>query len=229
MVTGHGPDGQAHTATAAPGPRGHSGQPWPAAFRLGACGAAPGILREADSASTPGTPVSVRSSSQDCCPRWEPRATPAWPQLTRPLLPQGVNELNVFVDLAFIFAGENDMDVDRVACFHDAVQGYSSLLYKLGASADFREFERHLKELWKALENDPHLPSKLVSLVPSARLRGARPQPCTTRTTCRVPRAACGARIGKRFLRHLCPKVGSKLHGNTRNFTRQPQAALKIQ
>ncbi|ELK12270.1 RING finger protein 213 [Pteropus alecto] len=49
----------------------------------------------------------------------------------------GINELKVFVDLASISAGENDIDVDRVACFHDAVQGYTSLLHKLDRSADF--------------------------------------------------------------------------------------------
>ncbi|KAM7069332.1 E3 ubiquitin-protein ligase RNF213 isoform 2-T4 [Molossus nigricans] len=74
---------------------------------------------------------------------------------------EGINELKVFVDLAFIFAGENDMDVDRVAYFHDAVQGYTSLLYNLDPSADFRDFMNQLKELWKALENDAHLPAKL--------------------------------------------------------------------
>ncbi|KAI5277308.1 hypothetical protein MUG91_G144n75 [Manis pentadactyla] len=73
----------------------------------------------------------------------------------------GITELKVFVDLASISAGENDIDVDRVACFHDAVQGYSPLLYKLDTSAGFDELMMHLKELWKALENDQHLPSKL--------------------------------------------------------------------
>ncbi|XP_032177877.1 E3 ubiquitin-protein ligase RNF213 isoform X3 [Mustela erminea] len=73
----------------------------------------------------------------------------------------GINELKVFVDLASISAGENDIDVDRVACFHDAVQGYASLLYKLDVSAGFEEFMMHLEELWKALENDLHLPRKL--------------------------------------------------------------------
>lgn len=82
----------------------------------------------------------------------------------------GTNELTVFVDLASISAGENDIDVDRVACFHDAVQGYTSLLYKLHKSAGFPEFMKHLKELWKALENDPHLPSKLVSLTSAPKL-----------------------------------------------------------
>uniref|UniRef100_A0A8C4L900 E3 ubiquitin-protein ligase RNF213 n=1 Tax=Equus asinus asinus TaxID=83772 RepID=A0A8C4L900_EQUAS len=73
----------------------------------------------------------------------------------------GINELKVFVDLASISAGENDIDVDRVACFHDAVQGYAPLLYKLDTSAGFDEFMEQVKELWKALENDQHLPSKL--------------------------------------------------------------------
>ncbi|XP_072501344.1 E3 ubiquitin-protein ligase RNF213 isoform X2 [Notamacropus eugenii] len=74
---------------------------------------------------------------------------------------EDINELKVFVDLASISAGENDMDVDRVACFHDAVQGYASILYKLEVWAGFREFMEQLKELWKALENDQHLPKKL--------------------------------------------------------------------
>ncbi|XP_039082113.1 E3 ubiquitin-protein ligase RNF213 isoform X2 [Hyaena hyaena] len=73
----------------------------------------------------------------------------------------GINELKVFVDLASISAGENDIDVDRVACFHDAVQGYAPLLYKLDMGAGFDEFVTHLGELWRALENDPYLPHKL--------------------------------------------------------------------
>ncbi|VTJ82902.1 Hypothetical predicted protein [Marmota monax] len=71
----------------------------------------------------------------------------------------GIIELQVFVDLAFILTEENDIDVDRVACFHDAVQGYASLLYKLDKKASFSKFMELLKELWKALQNDPHLPT----------------------------------------------------------------------
>ncbi|XDA81156.1 hypothetical protein R6Z07_011296 [Ovis aries] len=74
---------------------------------------------------------------------------------------RGTTELKVFVDLASISAGENDIDVDRVACFHDAVQGYAPLLYELDTSAGFDEFMQHLKELWKALDNDHNLPTKL--------------------------------------------------------------------
>ena len=75
----------------------------------------------------------------------------------------------MFVDLASISAGEKDIDVDRVAYFRDAVQGYAPLLYKLDTSAGFDEFMQHLKELWKALDNDHNLPTKLVSLISGSR------------------------------------------------------------
>ncbi|XP_053095106.1 E3 ubiquitin-protein ligase rnf213-alpha isoform X3 [Pangasianodon hypophthalmus] len=74
---------------------------------------------------------------------------------------EDINELKVFVDLASISAGENDLDVDRVACFHDAVLGYSSMLYELKSDTSFVVFKEVLKKLWKALDNDPNLPKKL--------------------------------------------------------------------
>jgi len=75
-----------------------------------------------------------------------------------------INELKVFVDLASISAGENDLDVDRVACFHDAVLGYSSMLYDLKNDSGFQTFKDALKKLWRALENDSLLPKKLVRI-----------------------------------------------------------------
>lgn len=80
------------------------------------------------------------------------------------LLIADINELKVFVDLASISAGENDMDVDRVACLHDAVLGYSSMLYDLKQDSDFAKFNESLKKLWKALDNDQNIPKKLVRL-----------------------------------------------------------------
>ncbi|XP_036409284.1 E3 ubiquitin-protein ligase rnf213-alpha isoform X2 [Megalops cyprinoides] len=74
---------------------------------------------------------------------------------------EDINELKVFVDLASISAGENDLDVDRVACFHDAVLGYSPMLYELKPEAGFQAFKDTLKKLWKALDNDHNLPKKL--------------------------------------------------------------------
>lgn len=69
----------------------------------------------------------------------------------------------MFVDLASISAGENDMDVDRVACFHDAVLGYASMLYELKPDSGFGTFREVLEKLWRALENDSNLPKKLVT------------------------------------------------------------------
>ncbi|XP_055725706.1 E3 ubiquitin-protein ligase rnf213-alpha-like [Salvelinus fontinalis] len=74
---------------------------------------------------------------------------------------EDINELKVFVDLASISAGENDLDVDRVACFHDAVLGYSSMLYGLPQNADFNAFKKALTKLWKALGSDSNIPNKL--------------------------------------------------------------------
>ncbi|KAJ8398812.1 hypothetical protein AAFF_G00420090 [Aldrovandia affinis] len=74
---------------------------------------------------------------------------------------EDINELKVFVDLASISAGENDLDVDRVACFHDAVLGYSSMLYELKPNSGFTVFKDMLRKLWKALDNDQNLPKKL--------------------------------------------------------------------
>ncbi|XP_036840034.1 E3 ubiquitin-protein ligase rnf213-alpha-like isoform X4 [Oncorhynchus mykiss] len=74
---------------------------------------------------------------------------------------EDINELKVFVDLASISAGENDLDVDRVACFHDAVLGYSSMLYGLPQNADFNAFKEALTKLWKALGSDSNIPNKL--------------------------------------------------------------------
>ncbi|KAK4812085.1 hypothetical protein QYF61_026917 [Mycteria americana] len=74
-----------------------------------------------------------------------------------------INELKVFVDLASISAGENDMDVDRVACFHDTVHGYSSLLYELRQESGFEDFMCCLKKLWRALDSDENLPKKLCA------------------------------------------------------------------
>ncbi|XP_072522974.1 E3 ubiquitin-protein ligase rnf213-alpha-like isoform X2 [Salminus brasiliensis] len=72
-----------------------------------------------------------------------------------------ISQLKVFVDLATISAGENAMDVDRVACFHDAVLGYSSMLYGLSVDSDFDAFRKALQKLWQALENDKDIPKKL--------------------------------------------------------------------
>ncbi|XP_029109785.1 E3 ubiquitin-protein ligase rnf213-beta [Scleropages formosus] len=72
-----------------------------------------------------------------------------------------MSEMKVFVDLASISAGENDSEIDRVACFHDAVMGYGPLIYSLPATAGFAEFMKCTELVWDALERDKKLPQKL--------------------------------------------------------------------
>ncbi|XP_078257452.1 E3 ubiquitin-protein ligase rnf213-alpha-like isoform X1 [Rhinoraja longicauda] len=72
-----------------------------------------------------------------------------------------LREVKVFVDLASISAGENDMEVDRVACFHDAIMGYSPFIYGLQQKIDFKKLRDSVEEIQKALYSDPKLPEKL--------------------------------------------------------------------
>ncbi|XP_043570814.1 E3 ubiquitin-protein ligase rnf213-alpha-like isoform X1 [Chiloscyllium plagiosum] len=72
-----------------------------------------------------------------------------------------LREVKVFVDLASISAGENDMEIDRVACFHDAVMGYSPLIYELQQNTDFEELKTAVYKIQKALKSDPKLSQKL--------------------------------------------------------------------
>ncbi|XP_072339649.1 E3 ubiquitin-protein ligase rnf213-alpha-like isoform X3 [Scyliorhinus torazame] len=72
-----------------------------------------------------------------------------------------LREVKVFVDLASISAGENDMEIDRVACFHDAVMGYSPFIYELERNTDFKGLESLVMKIQKALKSDPRLPEKL--------------------------------------------------------------------
>ncbi|XP_062382955.1 E3 ubiquitin-protein ligase rnf213-beta [Sardina pilchardus] len=73
-----------------------------------------------------------------------------------------LSDVKVFVDLASISAGENDTEIDRVANFHDAVMGYSPLLYSMQPTSGFEEFMGCTKQLWDTLERDEKLPEKLV-------------------------------------------------------------------
>ncbi|XP_078736318.1 E3 ubiquitin-protein ligase rnf213-alpha-like [Lampetra fluviatilis] len=74
---------------------------------------------------------------------------------------KNLTELKVFVDLASITAGESDLEVDRVAFFHDAVQGYSPLLYDLAAGAGFPELADAARSVWRSLDSDANLTLKL--------------------------------------------------------------------
>ncbi|XP_056285146.1 E3 ubiquitin-protein ligase rnf213-beta isoform X2 [Pseudoliparis swirei] len=72
-----------------------------------------------------------------------------------------VSDMKVYVDLASISAGENDAEMDQVACFHDAATGYAPLLYGLPPHAGLEEFLSCARPVWDAQGRDPKLPDKL--------------------------------------------------------------------
>ncbi|XP_047673206.1 E3 ubiquitin-protein ligase rnf213-beta isoform X2 [Tachysurus fulvidraco] len=72
------------------------------------------------------------------------------------------SELKVFTDLASISAGENDLEIDKLRNFQDAVMGYSPFLYSLHETAGFEDFLALAQEVWDALQKDEKLPEKLI-------------------------------------------------------------------
>ncbi|XP_059181122.1 E3 ubiquitin-protein ligase rnf213-beta [Centropristis striata] len=74
---------------------------------------------------------------------------------------KNMSDVKVYVDLASISAGENDSEIDQVACFHDAVMGYGPLLYSLLPQAGFNDFMRCARQVWDTQNRDEKLPDKL--------------------------------------------------------------------
>ncbi|XP_023274609.1 E3 ubiquitin-protein ligase rnf213-beta-like [Seriola lalandi dorsalis] len=74
---------------------------------------------------------------------------------------RNMSDVKVYVDLASISAGENDREIDQVACFHDAVMGYAPLLYSLSPQAGFEEFMKCAQQVWDTQSRDEKLPDKL--------------------------------------------------------------------
>ncbi|XP_054899206.1 E3 ubiquitin-protein ligase rnf213-beta [Poeciliopsis prolifica] len=72
-----------------------------------------------------------------------------------------MSDVKVYVELASISAGENDTEIDQVACFHDAVMGYGPLLYSLSHQTSFQDFMICAQQVWDAQSRDEKLPDKL--------------------------------------------------------------------
>ncbi|XP_075784969.1 E3 ubiquitin-protein ligase rnf213-alpha-like isoform X2 [Pelodiscus sinensis] len=70
-------------------------------------------------------------------------------------------ELPTFVELASISAGENDMDIDKVRFFRDAVSASVPILFDLTAESGFDAFSSALSPIRDAVANDNNLPKKL--------------------------------------------------------------------
>lgn len=73
-------------------------------------------------------------------------------------------EIPVFVELASISAGENDMDIDRVSFFRDAMAASAPIVLDLSPTDGFDQFLAALSFIREAIAKDSKLPKKLVSL-----------------------------------------------------------------
>ena len=69
----------------------------------------------------------------------------------------------MFVDLAYISAGEGAMNIEKVNCLHAAITGYAPLVFDCDVNCDCNMFLDRCKLVWRELETNPDLPQKLVS------------------------------------------------------------------
>ncbi|KAH3728523.1 hypothetical protein DPMN_054480 [Dreissena polymorpha] len=74
----------------------------------------------------------------------------------------GQKELNVFVDLAMMSAGDEPMNIKKVQCLHSAVLGYSPLIFDIDGNCDYMTLLDKCKVVWKELDTNPNLPKQLV-------------------------------------------------------------------
>ena len=77
------------------------------------------------------------------------------------LYTDGLKELNVFVDLAFISAGEEPMSIQRVNCFHAAATGYAPLIFTETVQG-WQQLLKQCKLVFANVAADRNLPQKLV-------------------------------------------------------------------
>ncbi|XP_053396010.1 E3 ubiquitin-protein ligase rnf213-alpha-like [Mercenaria mercenaria] len=73
----------------------------------------------------------------------------------------GLKELKVFVDLAFMSAGDEPINIARVQCLHSAVTGYAPLIFDLDERSGYKELLNLCAVVWKELDANPKLPDKL--------------------------------------------------------------------
>ena len=72
-------------------------------------------------------------------------------------------ELKVFVDLAMISAGEDDMEIDRISRMHTSCLGFGSLIFGCRTDHGFNELMRLCQPVWQAVDANPSIDEKLVS------------------------------------------------------------------
>ena len=72
-------------------------------------------------------------------------------------------ELKVFVDLAMISAGEEDMEIDRISIMHTSCLAFGSLIFGYKPTDGFDELMRLCEPVWEAVDAYPNIDEKLVS------------------------------------------------------------------
>ena len=72
-------------------------------------------------------------------------------------------ELKVFVDLAMISAGEDDMEIDRISYMHTSCLGFGSLIFGYRTGHGFNELMRLCQPVWQAVDANSSIEEKLVS------------------------------------------------------------------
>lgn len=73
-------------------------------------------------------------------------------------------EIPVFVELASISAGENDIDIDKLLFFRDSMAASAPIIFDLRSTSGFEEFSAALLFINETISKDNNLPKKLVSL-----------------------------------------------------------------
>ncbi|XP_041354651.1 E3 ubiquitin-protein ligase RNF213-like [Gigantopelta aegis] len=73
----------------------------------------------------------------------------------------GLKELKVFVDLAYISAGEGDIEIHKVNCLHAATTGYAPLVFDCNQQCDYAKFLESCKSVWRELMTNQKLPDML--------------------------------------------------------------------
>jgi hypothetical protein len=69
----------------------------------------------------------------------------------------------VFVDLAMISAGEDDMEIDKISRMHTSCLGFGSLIFGYKSTHGFKELMELCEPVWQAVDANQKIDDQLVS------------------------------------------------------------------
>lgn len=73
-----------------------------------------------------------------------------------------MKDWNTFIELASMSSREGDLAIARVHSLHASVTGYGPLIFNYDENCDENVFLEKCNQVWRVMETDPKLPSKLV-------------------------------------------------------------------